>query len=132
MTQIKKLLRNIITYKILIDIFFLLLLVTSFFIIAETLLPGIVSAYISPFYLFTSVFLIIALIALTSHEQNIYTPTKKSSKILFFSSVLIFIAIISISSFSYGYLFGSIIVILATATFVLLYLIIQEDFLHKN
>ena len=132
MTQIKKLLRNIITYKILIDIFFLLLLVTSFFIIAETLLPGIVSVYISPFFLFTSIFLIIALIALASHKQNIYTPTKKSSKTLFFSSVLIFITITSISSFSYGYLFGGIIVILATATFILLYLIIQEDFLHKN
>ncbi len=131
MFQIKNLIKNPITYKILVDIFFVTLLIISGFIIAETMLPGLISAYISPFLLFISIFLIIISISFVARKQHIHTNITKSKKVLLALSILLFTIFISIASLNYGYFFGSIIIILSITTFILFYYIVK-DILHKK
>ena len=131
MHQITNLIKNPITYKILIDIFFILLFIIGSFIIAETLLPGLISSYISPFILFVSIFIIISIISFIARNQDIHANIKTSKKILLTLSTSLFIALISIASFGYGYFFGSIIIILSVTTCILLFSI-TKDLLHKK
>ncbi len=131
MFQIKNSIKNPITYKILVDIFFVTLLIISGFIIAETILPGLISAYISPFLLFISIFLIIIVISFVARKQHIHTNITKSKKVLLALSILLFTIFISIASLNYGYFFGSIIIILSITTFILFYYIVK-DILHKK
>ncbi len=131
MFQIKNLIKNPITYKILVDIFFVTLLIISSFIIAEAMLPGLISAYISPFLLFISIFLIIIVISFVARKQHIHTNITKSKKVLLALSILLFTIFISIANLGYGYFFGSIIIILSITTFILFYYIVK-DILHKK
>ncbi len=130
MSQILNLIKNPITYKILIDIFFITLLIAGGFIITETLLPGLISAYISPFILFVSIFVIIIFISLTAKQQKIHTNIVQPNKFLLSLFVLLFVILISIAGLSYGYFFDSIVIIFSTAILMLLYSLFT-DLLHK-
>ena len=131
MFSIVSLIKNPITYKILTDIFLLVLLVTGGFIISETILPGILSAYISPFTLFVIVFFIMNIISFIAHKQGAYAPITKSKNILLNLSLPLFIILISITSIGYGYFFGSIIIFFSIMTFFLLNTLLH-DILHTN
>ena len=126
MHQIINLFKNPITYKILIDIFLIMLLVTGGFVISETLLPGVIGAYISPFILFVITFLITIVISFITRKQSIHAPIKKPNKVLFILSLLLFTIFISVASFGYGYFFGSLIILFSISIFILLYSLIQD------
>ncbi len=120
MYQIKKLIKNPITYKILSDIFLILLSIIIFFLISETILPGLISFYISPLTLFFYAFSIILLISLTAQKQNIYTPIIKQKKRTRMIVSFLFIIFVLIAGSKYSYLFDIIIVLFSIIIFFLI------------
>ncbi len=126
MQKIKNIIKNPMTYKLLVDIFLLLLLVVLGFIFFETLLPGIITSYISPFTLFTILFICIGLISFTAHKLNVSSPIKTHKKIIGIFASLFFAFLIGIAGFRYGFFFDSIIAIFSLITFVLLHSLVRD------
>ncbi|MEA3323203.1 MAG: hypothetical protein U9Q12_03180 [Patescibacteria group bacterium] len=129
MQKLKNIVKNPMTYKLLVDIFLLLLLVVLGFIFFETLLPGIITPYISPFTLFTTLFIFVGFISLVAHKLNASSPITTHKKIIGFIAAIFFALLIGIAGFRYGFFFDSIIVIFSLVTFVLLHSLVR-DMMH--
>lgn len=126
MQKIKNIVKNPMTYKLLVDIFLLLLLVVLGFIFFETLLPGIITSYVSPFTLFTILFICIGLISLTAHKLNISSSIITHKKMIGIGVPIFFALLIGIAGFRYGFFFDSIIVIFSLITFILLHALVHD------
>jgi hypothetical protein len=126
MHTLKQKLKNPFLYKILVDFFALLIIVIFGFIVAETILPGLVTAYLSPFLLFVLAFATIFIITLLSHYSSIYANNKPHKKITLTLLIIIFMIIVSLAGFKYNLFFNIIITIFCTLTVVLLYKLTKE------
>lgn len=126
MRKIKKIFEHPIVYKIIADLLILTLIVTIGALTAETIVPGIIGVYISQLTIFALLFLLIFLISLVSHTQNISTPIKKNKKGFFIISIFIFTSFIAIASFRYGLILGTPIIILTIIIYFLLFKSLQE------
>jgi len=130
MQKIKKILENPITYKLLIDVFVLTLIAMIIFITGETIIPGIISAYVSPITAFAIIFVLISIIAFITHKTHVSTKPTSQKKSLFILSIIFFIALISIASFRFDFFFGSIVVIFSIAI-LFLFNSLLRDIIHN-
>ena len=127
--RIKSFIHSLLLYKILVDILSLLLIVTIAFIISETIIPGIISTYISPITIFAGIFTMITAISFIAHKQNIAIPLAMHNRFSTSIAIVFFLFVITIAGFHYGYIFESIIIILSTITFILLHALVH-DMIH--
>jgi hypothetical protein len=126
MQKIKDVIKNPLTYKIFVDIFLLLMVVTVAFVLVETFIPGILSAYISPFTLFIASFVAIIFISIISHKIDTKADIKPHKKISAIFISILFAILIGIAGYKYGFFFDSIVVIFSIVTFVLLHHLVKD------
>lgn len=131
MNTLKKIYKNPLTYTITVDVLIALLFVAACFVISESILPGIVSAYISPVLLFGSVFILFVVIALIARTQDIFFSIKKKSTLLFVCGMLFFTALTAVASFRFGIALCTIFTIISAIVFILLYKIFHEEILDS-
>ncbi|PID51858.1 MAG: hypothetical protein CR972_04955 [Candidatus Moraniibacteriota bacterium] len=128
MKLIRETIKNPTTYKILIDIVVLLLFFVCGFIIFETILPGILSAFISPFKLFATLYILLTIVAFVAYKQNISFTSKKTHTFFFVFFLLIFCACVSLSSIRFNLLFAVLATLLCASVFAMFYSVLQEEF----
>jgi len=130
MDKIKHILKNPLTYKIFIDILFLLIITTAIFLAFEVIIPGIITIYISPFILFSSLFILVWLVAKLAHHINVAAQITRHNKIITVLTSFFFALLIGIVGFRYGFFLDSIIVIFSLLTFILLHSL-ARDMMHS-
>ena len=128
MRSITNIFKNPITYKVFVDILSLTLFFTFGFIIFETLLPGTISAFISPFTVFLAIFTLLIFIIFLAHKQNISFEKTKNNKILLNTYLIIFCACIALVSFRFGIFFMTISIFFCATIFIGFYKMLQEKF----
>lgn len=124
--MIKNIIKIPFIYSVLVDILIITLVIVSGFILSETVLPGIVSIYISPFILFGCMIVIALLTAFVARIQHIYFPIKNKSMPMIISGTLIFSIFVAIASYRFGYILCAIFTIFSMITFILLYNTFRE------
>ena len=118
--KIKKTFTAKIVYKLLVDIFFLSLIVTALFIALDNLIPNILDAYISPFKLFAFLFIIFGIIIYTANRLEISFKLKKSKRWMLVLSLLLFTFAVTIAGIRGGLAFDIITTTFSLLTFLLL------------
>ena len=118
--KIKKTFAPKIVYKLLVDIFFLSLIVTALFIALDDLIPNILDTYISPFKLFAFLFIIFGIIIYTANRLELSFKLKKSKRWTFILSLLLFAFAVTIAGIRGGFTFDIITTIFSLLTFLLL------------
>ncbi len=125
--NITRLRKNPITYKITVDITALSLLFVSGFIVSETLLPSIISAYVSPFTIFCAIYALLACGIVLAHTQHIAHTPHKTNAIIFACSLIIFGACVGVASFRFGLLFTLLATLLCTSIYAMIYSVVREE-----
>jgi hypothetical protein len=119
MQKIYAIIRSPITLKLSLNILIILFIIFFGFIVGETILPGILSNYISLGKLTGIVFLVVGIIALLAREQNIKFKPLKIKKAFFVLTICLVFLFSFISVFKFGLLIAFILAILITLLFVL-------------
>ncbi len=128
MHKLKTIIKSPVTYATCVDILFLLLIIASGFVLSEIILPGIISAYISPFVLFSIIFITLITIIFLAHKQDISFSTHKTpKKRIMLVYTIIFIGCIGVAGFRFGWIPGAIMTFLSTLAFMLFFKVIHES-----
>ncbi len=109
-----------ITTIILLDIFLLMLIAAGMYVIAQILLPGSGSQFLMPHTFFLSLFtLYVAIIITTQHTRHtfIVTPPHTAVRAI---ALVIFIGLISIAHYFYGWIAGGILTGMCTLCYYVL------------
>lgn len=125
--HMKPITKNPITYKILIDIIILSLIFACGFVVLEAILPGIISEYISPFKLFSGLYVLFITAIWLAHKQKISFPIKKGSKLLFAIALIIFCICIGVASLRLGPLLAILSTLLCASVFAMFYGVLREE-----
>jgi hypothetical protein len=131
MTMQKKLFDKKMIYMFLVDIISVTLFILFGFLVAETILPGIIAAYISPLSLFTTVFVLIYLAVYVARHNAIEFTPHSSRPILIACGYFFFIILCAIASFRFGIFYGTIVLVFATIFFFLSASLLK-DMIHTN
>jgi len=126
MHRIKYIFKSPLLYKILVDIFLLFIIAVVFLLVLETVIPGIITMYVSPLTLFSILFIFIWLIAKLSHGIPSTAHITSHSKIMLILTTLFFALLIGIAGFRYDFFFGGIVVIFSITIFMLLHHLVKD------
>lgn len=118
-------------YIFLIDIIGVTLLILFGFLIAETILPGIVAAYISPLLLFTIAFALIYIAVYMARHNAIDFAPRSPRPMLIAGGYIFFIILCAIASFRFGIFYGVIVLVFASMIFFLCASLLK-DIIHTN
>lgn len=119
-----------VTYKILIDIFCIVLFTISIFVIIEMILPDIISAYISPILWFVCIFCMLSIISFVARTQSISFAYKKKNNPLLLCGLLIFSTCVALASFRFGIILSLIFATFSTIIIKVFYDLLHEEILH--
>lgn len=131
MKKITTLVHTPIMYKIFVDILWMILLIASIYMTAETILPGIISAYISPLLLFSGIFFIFIALSFFARINNISFPQKKKNVIIFMCGISFFSMCVAIASFRFGIIACVLFTVFSAIILTLFYTILHKEILHN-
>lgn len=126
--MLRSLLKNKITYKILIDVLFCMGIFVAAYIISEAILPGIVSNLITPIHLFSLFFTSIVLISLIGKKQDIFFTYKKINPWIGFILLIALGCIFFIAGLRYDLVYNILITFFSIITIYFFYQALGDIF----
>ena len=110
-------LQSPLTYTLILDLSIIPLLIISAFIIGDTILPGILTRYISPLWLYGAMCIMIVFLTYIAKRQKITFSSSSQNLFLRLCAYCFFLTFTIIACFRFGILYGSVMIIFAFMLF---------------
>ena len=118
--NIRRIISHPVSHIMMIDIVIIAACAITLYITAETILPGVVSHFMLPYAVFVIFFVLLYVSIIFAKKTGRSFPVTRKNRLLYAVALLVFVAIVTIANYRFGFLYGTLMTVMSVVLFVML------------